>query len=101
MNKKMKLMFSLDYNGQCEDIEDFSYSGQDFTDDISFGDVNKFVKVLKGIEGFNVSPHRTIVTVIWYDNGTMKVQYDYFTEPDWDSFKIVNLDGLPSVNFPR
>lgn len=97
----MKLVFSLDYDGLCEEIEDYTYGGEDLINDISFGDVNKFVKILKGIEGFVVSPHRTVVNIIWYDNGTMKVEYDYFHEPDWNSFKTVNLDGLPSVNFPR
>ncbi len=99
--KKTKIVtFSLDYNGVCEDIEEVYKDDTDLTGKVSFKQINDFVEVLKGVEGFKVSPHRTNVNVFWYDNDTMKIMIDYFTEPDWDSFKEIDLDGLTPVKFP-
>ena len=95
---EMYLEFSLDYNGQCEDVSTFEVEGQDFTDDVYFDDVDKFVKELEKLENFYVSEHRTEVRVFWKD-GTMNVHFRFFNEPEDGEFDDHELKDLKPINF--
>jgi len=75
---EMYLEFTLDYDGQCETIDTFEVDGQDFSDDVYYDDVNKFVKELEKLENFYVSEHRTEVRVFW-ENEKMNVLFRYGT----------------------
>ena len=96
---EMYIDFSLDYNGQCEDISTFEVDGQDFSEDIYFEDVDKFVKELEKLDKFYVSEHRTEVQVYW-NEGKMNVKFRYFNEPeDWefDDEELIGLEPIELV----
>ena len=96
-NKECFIDFSIDYNGECECIDDFVIDNQDVEiDDV---DVNPFISRLSRVEGFFVSDHRTQVRVWWNENGTMDIRYRYYTEPDWDEFEDYELLGIPRIEF--
>ena len=72
-NKECYIDFYIDYNGECECVDDFVIDNQDVEiDDV---DVNPFISRLSGVEGFFVSDHRTQVRVWWNENGTMDIRY--------------------------
>ena len=93
------LEFSLDYNGQCEDISTFEVEGHDKSEDVYFEDVDKFVKELEKLDKFYVSEHRTEVSVYWSEDGIMNVKFRYFNEPDWGEFEDYELLGIPPIEF--
>ena len=96
-NKECYIDFSIDYNGECECIDDFVIDNQDVEiDDV---DVNPFISRLSRVEGFFVSDHRTQVRVWWNENGTMDIRYRYYTEPDWNEFEDYELLGIPRIEF--
>ena len=96
-NKECFIDFSIDYNGECECIDDFVIDNQDVEiDDV---DVNPFISRLSRVEGFFVSDHRTQVRVWWNENGTMDIRYRYYTEPDWGEFEDFELLGIPRIEF--
>ena len=94
---KMYLEFTLDYDGECEDIDTFEVGSENKIDEIHFEDVNKFVKELKKLDGFKVSDHRTWVRVWWFDNGTMSVHFRYFNEPEDGEFDDYELEDLEPI----
>lgn len=93
---QMYIDFSLDYVGQCEDISTFEVDGQDFSEDIYFEDVDKFVKELEKLDKFYVSEHRTEVQVFW-NEGKMNVKFRYFNEPEDGEFDDHELNGLEPI----
>jgi hypothetical protein len=97
--EKMYIDFSIDYDGDCESIDDFVINNEDGLDDVTDEDVNKLIGNLKKIEGFMVSEHRTQVQVWWFENGTMNVHFRYFNEPDDSEFDDHELNDIPSVRF--
>ncbi len=96
---KNYLTFSLDYNGECEDVETYMVDGQDLTDDVSTDDVDVFVTKLEELDKFFVSEHRTEVQVWWLEDGTMDVHYRYFNEPDDGEFDDYELTKLKPIEF--
>ena len=90
------LEFSLDYNGQCEDISTFEVEGHDKSEDVYFEDVDKFVKELEKLDKFYVSEHRTEVQVYW-NEGKMNVTFRYFNEPEDGEFDDHELNGLEPI----
>lgn len=96
---QMFIDFSLDYDGQCEDISTFEVDGQDFSEDVYFSDVDKFVKELEKLEHFYVSEHRTEVRVFWNEEGTMNVHFRFFNEPEDGEFTDHEINGLEPIKF--
>jgi hypothetical protein len=96
---KSFLSFSLDYNGECEDVETYEVDGQDLTDDVYIEDVDVFVTKLSELDEFSVSEHRTEVQVWWLEDGTMDIHYRYFNEPDDDKFDDHKLTKLTPIEF--
>jgi len=105
MNNKitevMKLEFSLDYVGECESVDNFTFRGVDCTDDVKFQkkDVDEFVKELKKIDGFDLSYDRTEVEVTWYSNSTMTIWYRKYNGPDWSYFEDKTIKDVPIIPF--
>lgn len=95
---EMYLEFTLDYDGQCENIDTFEVDGQDFSDDVYYDDVNKFVKELEKLENFYVSEHRTEVRVFW-ENEKMNVLFRFFNEPEDGEFDDHELKDLEPIKF--
>lgn len=93
------LEFSLDYDGQCEDIPTFEVEGHDKSEDVYFEDVDNFVKELEKLDKFYVSQHRTEVRVYWNEDGTMNVHFRYFNEPEDGEFDDHELNGLEPIEF--
>lgn len=91
------LEFSLDYDGQCEDISTFEVEGHDKSEDVYFEDVDNFVKELEKLDKFYVSQHRTEVRVYWNEDGTMNVHFRYFNEPEDGEFDDHELNGLEPI----
>ena len=91
------LEFSLDYDGQCEDISTFEVEGHDKSEDVYFEDVDNFVKELEKLDKFYVSQHRTEVRVYWNEDGTMNVHFRYFNAPEDGEFDDHELNGLEPI----
>jgi hypothetical protein len=98
-NKKeiMYLNFTLDFNGEIEDIEQVVRGNEDVTNNVSFSDLDDFVEILKENEKFYVSEHRTEVSVWIYNDETMDVKYRYFNEPDDGEFDDYELNNIPRI----
>lgn len=96
--KEMYLEFSLDYDGECEDITTFEVDGQDFSDDLEYDKVNEFVEELMKLDEFYVSDHRTEVQVLWKDN-KMNVFFRFFNEPEDGEFDDYELKNLEPIKF--
>jgi hypothetical protein len=87
-----RLEFSLDYNGDCEDVELFQVGDEDLTNEVEFNKIDDFVKKLIEVDGFFVSEHRTEVSIGWDGTGKMVVFFRYFNSPDdrdFDDTEIV------------
>lgn len=95
----MYIDFSIDYDGDCEFIDDFIVNNEEMLDNVTEDDVNKLIGELRKIEGFMVSEHRTQVRIWWFENGTMNVHFRYFNEPDNCEFDDYELNDIPSVMF--
>jgi hypothetical protein len=90
------LDFSIDSNGECESIDDFLVGDEDCPRD--YVRVNSFIKKLvEGVDGFNLSDHRTQVRVWWENDGTMEIRYRFFNEPDQGEFDDFELLNLPRI----
>lgn len=95
--KEMYLDFSLDYDGNCEFVDDFVVDGVSV--DVSESDVDNLVKELIKLDGFYVSEHRTQVRVWWNENGTMDIRYRFFNLPEDGEFDDYELIGLTPIEF--
>ena len=95
----MYIDFSIDYDGDCESIDDFIVNNEEMLDNVTEDDVNKLIGKLRKIEGFMVSEHRTQVRIWWYEDGTMSVHFRYFNEPEDGEFDDIELENIPSVPF--
>jgi hypothetical protein len=87
-----RLEFSLDYDGNCEDIELFQVGDEDLTEQVNFDKVDNFVKKLIEVDGFYISEHRTGVSIGWDGTGKMVVYFTFFNSPndhDYDEYEIV------------
>ena len=93
----MYLNFTLDFNGEIEDIEQVVRGNEDVTNNVSFSDLDDFVEILKENEKFYVSEHRTEVSVWIYNDETMDVKYRYFNEPDDGEFDDYELNNIPRI----
>lgn len=89
--------FSIDYDGNCECVDDFLINDEEVSIDDS--DVQPLIDELQKVEGFNISEHRTQVRVWWNEDGTMDVRYRDYTEPDWGVFDDYELLGLSPIEF--
>ncbi len=89
--------FSIDYDGNCECVDDFLVNNEEVTIDDS--DVQPLIEKLEQLEGFFISDHRTQVRIWWNQDGTMDVRYRSYTEPDWDEFEDHELLGIPRIEF--
>ena len=94
-NKVSYIDFSIDFNGECECVDDLVINDESVT--IDDEDVNPFIEKLQEVDGFYVSEHRTEVRIWWNEDGTMDVRYRYFNEPDWNEFDDHELLGVPRV----
>ena len=96
-NKVSYIDFSIDYNGDCESVDDFVINDESVT--IDDEDVNPLIEKLQEVEGFYISEHRTQVRIWWNEDGTMDIRYRSYDEPDWDEFDDHELLGIPRVEF--
>ena len=96
-NKECYIDFSIDYNGDCECVDDFVVDDEIIQ--IDDEDVESLIEKLQGVEGFFQSEHRTQVRIWWNQDGTMDVRYRSYTEPDWDEFEDHELLGIPRIEF--
>lgn len=94
-NKVSYIDFSIDYNGDCEYVDDFIVNNEEV--EIDDEDVNPLIKKLQEVEGFYISEHRTEVRIWWNEDGTMDIRYRYYNEPDWNEFDEHELLGIPRV----
>ncbi len=81
-----RLEFTLDYNGDCEDVELFQVGDEDLTNEVEFNKIDDFVEKLIEVDGFFVSEHRTEVSIGWDGTGKMVVFFRYFNSPDDGDF---------------
>ena len=99
MKTEKYIDFSLDYDGKCENIDEYYVGDENKTNEVNFSDVDKFIKKLsEEVDEFLVSDHRTEVRIWWYDNNTMDVLFRYYNEPEWDEFDDYELN-VPSIEF--
>ena len=89
--------FSIDYDGNCECVDDFLINDEEVSIDDS--DVQPLIDELEKVEGFFISEHRTQVRVWWKVDGTMDVRSRYFNEPDDCEFDDYELLGIPPIEF--
>ena len=54
---EMYLTFTLDYDGQCENIDNLELNGVNKIDDVFYDDINEYVKKLKELNG-NIIPEK-------------------------------------------
>jgi len=87
MNKYID--FSIDYNGNCERIDDFLVNNEEVMIDET--DVEPLIEELKKIDGFNISEHRTEVRIWWNEDGTTDILYRYFNDSDSGDFDVHRL----------
>lgn len=95
---EMYLDFSLDYDGQCENVDTLEIDGQDFSEEVDYKKVDDLVKKLTELEHFYVSEHRTEVQVYW-KNDTMNVSFRFFNEPEDGEFDDYEINGLEPIKF--
>ncbi len=96
-NKECYIDFSIDYNGDCECVDEFVVDNE--VVQIDDEDVESLIEKLQKVEGFFQSEHRTQVRIWWNQDGTMDVRYRSYTEPDWDEFEDHKLLGIPRIEF--
>lgn len=97
-NKTKKYIdFSIDYDGNCECVDDFLVD--DVPLDIDESEVQPLIEKLQDVEGFFLSDYRTQVRIWWNNDGIMDIRYRYYTEPDFGSFDDHELLGLSSIVF--
>lgn len=98
MKKEQKsyLEFTVDYDGEVEDVFVCDIEGKDITDDVEWGDLDNFVQRLLELDGFFLSDNRTEIRVRWYNNDTMDIHFRDYTEPDWGKFNDHKLNDVPS-----
>jgi hypothetical protein len=95
------LEYSMDYSQECEDFT-FEISGRDHSDDVTDNQVTEFINSLVDeVKGFYLSLDRTEGTVIWYDNGLMRIDNRTYNSPDWNDFDEVRLKDIPLIDFPK
>lgn len=85
------LKFSIDYDGLCEDVEEYSIDSQDLY--FPYKKIINLIDKLKEIPGFLLSAHRTLVE-IKVVNGKTGISFDYYNSPDWSDFTHYKLDTL-------
>ena len=88
---EMYLVFTLDYNGQCENIDDFDIDNVSHIDDLSYESIDNYVEKLKTLKKFKISEHRTEVTIMVNDD-TMEVRGQYYKSPDWENFSTFQFE---------
>jgi acylphosphatase len=76
------LAFTLDYDGEIEDVDDYEVDGREIIVYPDDENLQNFLEELKQEDEFMVSEVRTEVQVWWETDGTMKVRFKYFNEPD-------------------
>ena len=96
-NKECYIDFSIDYNGDCECVDEFVVDNEVIQ--IDDEDVESLIEKLQKVEGFFQSEHRTQVRIWWNQNGTMDVRYRSYNEPDWGEFDDHELLGIPRIEF--
>lgn len=79
------------------DVHFFSIEGKEFQIDDS--DLEVLIEDLKKIDGFYISDHRTEVFIRWKENGTMDIEYRYYTEPETGKFEENQIMNVPSIPF--
>lgn len=90
----MKILnFSIDYDGFCEDVEEYSIDGKDLY--FPYKKIMNLIDKLKQIPGFFISPHRTEVK-IKVINGNTFISFDYFNSPDSADITNYKLDPINS-----
>jgi len=94
---KKYIDFSIDYDGNCERIDDFIVNNEEVMIDET--DVQPLIEELKKVDGFNISDHRTEVRIWWNENGTMDILYRYFNDSDSGDFDNHRLYPLTPINF--
>lgn len=101
MKKEQKsyLEFTIDYDGEVEDVFVCDIDGEDVTEEIDWRVLDNFVQKLLELDGFFLSDNRTEVRVWWYDDSTMEIHFRDYTEPDWGKFNDHRLKNVPSFNF--
>jgi len=90
----MYLSFTLDFDGQCENIDDFEIDNVSHIDDVSYESVDNYVKKLKTLKKFKVSEHRTEVVIIINDD-VMDIRGQNYKSPDWDNFDQFHISTTP------
>lgn len=93
------LDFSVDYDGEVEDVLICDINGKDITEEIDWNILESFVQKLLELDGFFLSDNRTEIRVWWYDDSTMDIHFRDYTEPDWGEFTDHKLKNVPSFNF--
>lgn len=94
---EMYIDFSIDFNGNCEWIDDFLVNNEEVY--IDEEDVQLLIDELEKVEGFFISEHRTQVRIWWNEDGTMDIRFRYFNEPDDGEFDDYELLGIPPIEF--
>jgi hypothetical protein len=90
------LDISIDYNGECESIDEFLVNTEKTS--IDYQRVNEFInQIVNEVEGFNLSEHRTQVQVWWKVNGNMDIRYRYYNEPDQGEFDDFEILDVPRI----
>jgi|Laugresu1bdmlbdd_1035124.scaffolds.fasta_scaffold00241_8 hypothetical protein len=96
---KKELVFSVDYNGDCEDFT-YYVDGVEIEDTINFDEVTDFIKKLEDeVDKFWLSEHRTEGSVDWNEDGTMDISFRTYNEPDWGNFDEYEIRGIKPIVF--
>lgn len=96
LDVKIYLDFSLDFDGQLENIDRVEKNGVDVTDKVSYSDLTPFVEKMKELDGFIVSEHRTQVQVFVFEED-MDIVFRSFNEPEDGEFDDHTLEQVPLI----
>jgi uncharacterized protein YkuJ len=97
--KNGTLVFSVDYDLECEDFELTDVNDEDLTEDVDFKHVTNYVHSLsEKIKEFYPSQHRTEGTIHLCDD-YMLMKYRSFNSPDDDNFKDIDLGVVDIIPF--
>jgi hypothetical protein len=88
--------------GECEN---FSYGiqsdygdSEDHSDEVSYDEVRDYIKSLVDkVEGFFLGEHRTIGNIYYFDDGTMNINFCDYKQVNWDEYKEIELENVPSI----
>lgn len=97
LDVKIYMDFSLDYDGQLENIDRVEKNGVDVTDKVSYPDLTPFVEKMKELDGFIVSEHRTQVQVFVFEDD-MDIEFRCYNEPEDGEFDEYSLTNVPLVD---